>query len=165
MRTAVLLAPYFAPSSMPPALRMGLFARHLPEFGWHPIVLTTEAGFLEGPMDPVNQRLLPEGMEIIRTRALQPAITRRIGFSDLGIRGLPYLWSALASLCQRQRPDAVFISVPPNPTRTLGSLKTIGVCRRVKDLPNGPWPTLFPASWNPLPSNTFPISPACREAL
>jgi len=122
MKTAVLVAPYFAPSSMPPALRMGLFARHLPEFGWHPIVLTTEAGFLEGPMDHENQRLLPEGLEVIRTRALQAAIARRIGFSDLGIRGLPYQWSALASLCKRHRPDAVFISVPPNPTMTLGRL-------------------------------------------
>jgi hypothetical protein len=122
VKTAVLLAPYFAPSSMPPALRMGLFARHLPEFGWHPIVLTTETAFLEGPMDPVNQRLLPEGMEIIRTRALPATCTRRIGFSDLSIRGLPFLWSALASLCKRHRPDLVLFSVPPNLTMTLGRL-------------------------------------------
>ena len=122
MKTAVLIAPYFAPNSMPPALRMGLFARHLPDFGWHPIVLTMEPGYLEGPADPVNQRLLPENIEVIRTRALPVTLTRRIGFSDISLRGLPFLWSALAGVCKRQRPDLVLISVPPYVTMTMGRL-------------------------------------------
>ena len=73
-------------------------------------------------MDPANESLLPEGVDVIRTRALPARLTRRIGFSDLGVRCLPYLWSALASLCRGRRPDLILISVPPNVTMTLGRL-------------------------------------------
>jgi hypothetical protein len=122
MKTAVLVAPYFAPSTMPPALRMQLFARHLPEFGWHPIVLTVEPQLVEGPSDPESEKLLPKDLEIVRTGALPVGVTRRLGFSDLGLRSLPYLWSGIARLCKRRRPDLLFFSAPPNPTMTLGRM-------------------------------------------
>lgn len=38
MPTALIIAPDFGPSSLPPATRVRFFAKHLPEFGWEPVV-------------------------------------------------------------------------------------------------------------------------------
>ena len=51
---------------------MRFFAQHLPEFGWEPVVLTTDPRWYEWPVDPENERLLPPTTKVERT-ALQNA--------------------------------------------------------------------------------------------
>ena len=121
-KTVLIVGADFSPSSYPPAVRIRLFARHLPEFGWRPIILTTEPAYYEWPVDPENERLLPADLEVIRTRALPASITRKIGIGDLGIRSLWHNWRALNYLCRERQIDLIFIPVPPNPTMVLGRL-------------------------------------------
>lgn len=121
-KTVVIVAPDFAPSSYPPALRVRFFAQHLPEFGWKPIVLATAPEFYEWSVDPENERLLPVDLEVIRTRALSPRLTRKIGIGDLGIRSLWHHWRELNRICRTRKVDLIFIPVPPNPTMILGRL-------------------------------------------
>ena len=75
-KTVLIVGPDFTPSSYPPALRIRFFAQHLREFGWEPIVLTTDPGYYEWEVDPENEKLLPPGLQVIHTRAL-PAISVR----------------------------------------------------------------------------------------
>lgn len=42
MKRVAIVAPDFVPSSLPPALRIRFFVRHLPEYGWDPIKVTLE---------------------------------------------------------------------------------------------------------------------------
>jgi len=122
MRNVAIIAPDFPPSSLPPALRMRLFAQHLHAFSWHPIVISPESRYYETPVDHENERLIPGSVEVIRTCALSACFTRKLGFSDIGLRSLWHQGLALSRLCRRVRIDLVFISVPPNPTMILGRI-------------------------------------------
>ncbi len=121
-RTVVMIAPDFTPSSYPPALRARFFAQHLAEFGWNPIVLTTEPQHYEWTVDPENEKLLDPSLEVIRTNALPLKWTRKLGFGDLGLRTLWQHWRALSRLCRQRRVDMILISVPPNSPIALGRL-------------------------------------------
>lgn len=127
MKTVVIVAPSFAPSSYPPAIRTRFFVSHLHEFGWSPIVLTVRPEFLEEPQDAGFSALLPADIEVIRTRAVPQRFTRSLGFGDLGLRSVPFHCRELSALC-RNGVDAVLIPGPPWYSFCLGPL----ICRRFK---------------------------------
>ncbi|MGE0405141.1 MAG: glycosyltransferase [Candidatus Korobacteraceae bacterium] len=122
MKTVVIVGADFVPSSLPPALRIRFFTRHLPEFGWKPVVLTTDPRYYESSIDPENQRLLPENLEVIRTPALEASWTRKFGLGDLGIRSLWHHWQGLQKVCSERKVDLVFVPVPPSVPMVLGRL-------------------------------------------
>jgi hypothetical protein len=120
-----IVAPDFPPSSLPCSIRPRLFAAHLAEFGWRPIVIATRPEFYDFDVDPDNEALLPEGIEIIRTRALPARWMRRFGIGDIGIRSLWHSWREIRKLCLARRIDLVFISVPRNAPMVLGRLANL----------------------------------------
>lgn len=122
MKRVIIVGPDFSPSSYPPALRIRFFARHLPKFGWEPTVLTVQPQYYEWSVDPENERLLPESLEVIRTPALPARLTRKIGIGDIGIRSICYHWRALSRLCRKRHFDLIFIPVPPYVPMVLGRL-------------------------------------------
>lgn len=122
MKRVVIVGPDFVPSSYPPALRIRLFAQHLPEFGWQPTVVTTKPRYYEWAVDPENERLLPAAVEVIRTPALPARLTRTLGIGDIGIRSLWYHWREVRALCRRSRVDVLLIPVPPHIPAVLGRL-------------------------------------------
>lgn len=121
-KTVLIIGADFTPSSYPPALRIRFFAQHLREFGWEPIVLTTDPKFYEWSVDAENEKLLPKDLQVIRTRALPAWLTRKFGIGDLGIRSLWHHWRELNRICRTREIDLIFIPVPPNPTMVLGRL-------------------------------------------
>jgi len=122
LKRVVIIAPDFAPSSMPPSLRVRFFASHLTEFGWEPIIISTKPEFYENAFDPENEKLLSPALQVIRTPAFSAALTRRFGLGDLSLRSLWFHWKALAKLCHEQKVDLIFISVPPYYSMLLGRL-------------------------------------------
>lgn len=122
MKTVAILGADFTPSSLPPALRIRFFAQHMAEFGWQPIIVTTDPKFYECPIDPENERLLPESIEVIRTPALPASLTRKIGIGDIGMRSMWHHWRALVDLCRKREIDLLFIPVPPSVPMVLGRL-------------------------------------------
>ncbi len=121
-RTVAILAPDFPPSNLPSSIRARLFASHLAEFGWQPVVITTSAEHYAGPLDPDNEKLLPPDLEIIRTGALPARWMRRLGVGDVGMRSLWHHWRALRKLTRSRRVDLLFITVPPCVPMILGRL-------------------------------------------
>jgi hypothetical protein len=122
MKRVVIIGADFSPSSLPPATRIRFFAKYLPQFGWEPVVLTTEPGYYESATDPENEKLLPQWLEIVRTRALPASLTRKFGIGDIGLRTVLHHWSALKRLLREKKIDLIFIPVPPNVTMLLGRL-------------------------------------------
>src|SRR5438552_11265950 len=122
MKRVAIIAPDFAPSSLPPATRVRLFSRHLPEFGWKPIIITTKPEFYEAPVDLENERLVSPSVEVIRTNALPTKWTRKIGVGDVGMRSLWHHWRALSRLHKKTRIDLVLVPVPPYVPMILGRL-------------------------------------------
>lgn len=121
-KRVVIVGPDFAPSSLPPALRIRFFARHLPAYGWEPTVVTVEPRYYETAVDPETLRLVPPGLRVVRTSALPARATRRVGIGDLGARGLVQQWRAAARLCRTERVDAVLLPVPPYLPAVIGRL-------------------------------------------
>jgi hypothetical protein len=122
VKTVLIIAPDFTPSSYPPALRARFFAQHLNEFGWNPIVLTTYPENYEWSVDPENGKLLNPSVEVVRTGAWSIKWTRRLGFGDVSMRTLWPHWRALSRICRQRRVDLILISVPPNWPIALGRL-------------------------------------------
>jgi hypothetical protein len=112
----------FAPSSLPPAQRIRLFARHLPEFGWEPTVITTDPCHYECAVDEENERLLPPGLRVVRTSALPVRWTRRVGVGDVGMRSLWHHWRCACRRAAQGEVDLLFLPVPPFVPMVLGRL-------------------------------------------
>lgn len=125
MKTVAILGSDFTPSSLPPALRIRFFAQHLPEFGWQPVILTTDSVHYDWKVDLENERLLPSSLEVRRGSALPLGLTRRLGVGDIGMRSLWAHWRALSRLCRERKVDLIFIPVPPYVPMTLGRLAHI----------------------------------------
>src|SRR5439155_21094507 len=102
MKRVLIIASDFVPSSLPPATRVRFFAKHLPEFGWEPIVLTVDPRHYEAAVDPENEKLLSPSLDVIRTRAFSTRWTRKIGIGDIGIRSLWQHWRAINRLCRKR---------------------------------------------------------------
>lgn len=122
MKRVAIIAADFTPSSLPPALRIRFFAKHLPLYGWQPVIISTETDYYNWPIDEQNNDLLPKNLEIIRTPAISSERARRLGFGDIGLRSLRHHWKKLAELHQENPFDLLFISVPPYFSILLGRL-------------------------------------------
>jgi hypothetical protein len=122
LKRVLIVGADFAPSSYPPALRIRYFAQHLKEFGWEPVILTTDPSYYETAIDEENQNLLPADLEVIRTRAVPAALTRKCGFGDLGLRSLWQHWRAINRICRERRVDLIFVPIPPYPSIVLGRI-------------------------------------------
>jgi hypothetical protein len=85
-------------------------------------VITTDPRYYTWPIDPRNEELLPEGLEIIRTPALPAGPMRKLGIGDIGMRSLWFHWRSLSQLRRTRSVDLVFMSLPPYATAVLGRL-------------------------------------------
>lgn len=115
MHRVLIVAPSYAPSSYPPTHRVRFFARHLPEFGWDPEIVSVDAFDMNEPADPDIGRLVPASVRVTRSRAFPVALTRRLGIGDLGYRSLLPMRRVLNRVIAERRPDLVFIPGPPWP--------------------------------------------------
>jgi len=122
LKRVLIVGADFAPSSYPPALRIRYFARHLKDFGWEPVILTTDPRYYETEVDEENGKLLPTDLEVIRTRAIPATLTRKFRFGDLGLRSLWHHWWAIKRICRERRVDLIFVPIPPYPSIVLGRL-------------------------------------------
>src|SRR5947209_12351455 len=122
MKSVAILAPDFSPSGYPPALRIRFFARHLPEFGWQPTIITTHHRHYETSYDLENEKLLPPDLQVIRTKAFSARWTRRFGVGDVGWRSLWHQWRALRRVVQSSKPDLIFAPTPPSAQLLLARL-------------------------------------------
>jgi hypothetical protein len=126
-RTVLFVAPHFPPSNLTAGHRTRLFVRHLPEFGYRPIVLSVRPECYEERLDPQLLQLVASDLDIVRTSALPTRPLRLVG--DVGIRSFPYHLAAIGRLAAERKIDLIYIPIPPNYSALLGPLayKLFGV--------------------------------------
>ncbi|MFK8184206.1 MAG: hypothetical protein AB8B99_12600 [Phormidesmis sp.] len=129
MKTVLIIAPQFSPSSYPPTHRVRYFTNHLEEFGWFPIVSTVEPDFLEEPPDWQFANIIPDCLKIVRSKALSFKWTRKLGIGDLGIRAFWHQLQSAREICRQQTIDLLFIPGPPWHTFLVGRIikKELGI--------------------------------------
>lgn len=119
MKTVVLVAPHFFPSFLPAVHRARLWAYHLPEFGWRPIIVTTDPRYYECQVDEELNQLVPDDVRVIRTRALATRPIRIIG--NLGFRSMWWYYRAIRELAAREKIDFVHITCDSFPASLIGA--------------------------------------------
>lgn len=118
MKRVALVAGHYPPSNLAAVHRARLWAAHLPEFGWEPIIVTTHHRHYEEALDWELSSLAPSAVRVIATAALPTRPVRVIG--DIGIRAWPFHYRALARLAARREIDFIHITVPSFYSALLG---------------------------------------------
>jgi len=112
-RTAIIVSPYFVPSMLANIHRARHLAKHLPVFGWTPIILCVDEAYHEENLDTDLAALIPSTVEIIRTRALPARLTRAAGIGEISLRAWWPLRKSLFQLLKSRRPSVVLITGSP----------------------------------------------------
>lgn len=133
----LIVAPHFPPSNLAAVHRTRLFAKHLPSFGWEPIVLTIHPAYYEEELDRNLVALVPEDLRIERVPALPTEPFRLIG--NIGVRGFLPLLRRILQLEREEAIDFLYLPIPPHFAALLGP-----IVHRLRGLPYGidyidPW--------------------------
>ncbi len=113
LREMVLVSPYFPPSTLAGVHRARHLAKHLPAWGWKPIVLCVDEAFHEQRLDPQLAQLVPGDVEVVKTTALGARWARPFGFGDISLRAQRPLRRALAQIVADRAPPVVMITGGP----------------------------------------------------
>lgn len=116
----IIVSPHFPPSNLAAVHRTRLFAQHLPQLGWEPIVVTVHEKYYEEALDFNLEKLLPKELRIVKTNALATKPIRLIG--DIGIRGFYAMYKAIVKLVQNEKIDFLYIPIPSHFAALLGRL-------------------------------------------
>lgn len=162
MNLVLLIAFHFPPIQGSSGVQRTLrFARHLPEFGWEPLVLTASPSAYEHVTDDqIND--IPAGVRVIRAPALDTARHLRLYGHHLGFLARPDRWitwwlsavpAGLAAL-RRHRPAALWSTFPIATAHRIGST--------LQKLSGLPWIADFR---DPMAQEDYPDDPATRRCL
>ena len=144
MPKVLLISSHYPPSNLTATHRVRMFAKHLPQFGWNPIVLTVEEQFYEEKSDFELNNLIPHGQRIERVSAFKLSNPRLIG--DVGLRAFFQLKKKACEILSNEKIDFVYIFIPSFYLSLLGPLlhKKFGVKYGIDYI--DPWVHFFPGS-------------------
>jgi len=131
MPTVLLISPYFPPMSVVGAKRPLTLVRHLPRFGWDPVVLTADPA--RESTDPSLAAMIPPGVPVVReygkpvaARSAGPVqrprehVRRLFGYDPAYLTPFDrYLWATPSGiraglrLIEQYRPSAIHICADP----------------------------------------------------
>ena len=113
-KRCLIVSPHFPPSTLAGVHRARHLAKHLPAHGWRPTVLCVDPRHHIEKLDPDLARLVPSGVQIVRTGAIPVRLTHPFGIAgDIGLRGYFHLRAAVAKEMTRRRADAILITGSP----------------------------------------------------
>lgn len=164
-RSVLLVAFHFPPfGGSSGQHRTVAMARHLPEFGWTPLVLTASASAYPD-RDQASVDALPTGLEVRRAPALDSArhlslagrYPRSLALPDRWVSWWPGAVVAGLRLIRRYRPQAIWTTYPLATAHLIG-----GTLQRLTGLPwiadfRDPMVEFLGGTW-------YPTDPAVRRA-
>ena len=122
MRKLLIVSPHFPPVNAPDMQRVRMSLGYYRRFGWEPVVLAVDPRDVECTQEPELLDTLPNGVRVVRVRALPARWTRLAGIGNVGIRSWVQLFRAGARLLANEHFDLVFFSNTQFITFTLGPL-------------------------------------------
>ncbi len=144
MKKILIISPHYPPSNLAAIHRSRLFAQHLPQFGWEPIILTVDERDYEESLDWNLHALIPVNQRIVKVRAFSVTKPRIIG--DIGLRAFFQLRRRALELVQSESIDFVYIPIPSFYTSLIGPYlhRKTGVKYGIDYI--DPWVHKFPGS-------------------
>ena len=143
-RKVIIVAPHFAPSNLASTHRSRLFGRHLPDFGWEPVIVTVHHDFYEEALDWKLWELVPPDLRIERVGAIPTKPFRLVG--DIAIRGFVPMLRRILRIIDEEGADLLYITIPSFFAAPLGR-----IVHALRGTPYGidysdPWVHVWPAS-------------------
>ena len=118
MNRVLIVSPYFPPSTVAGVHRARILAKHLPRWGWEPVVFCVHERYHEQELDPDLAALVDPATRVVKVPAWPTWLARRLGIGDLGVRGYGSLRRAIEQVLRREGADLLFVTVLPGfPTR------------------------------------------------
>ncbi len=144
MPNILLISSHYPPSNLTATHRVRMFAKHLPMFGWNPIVLTVDEKFYEEKPDLDLTNLIPQGQRLERVDAYKLTKPRVIG--DVGLRAFFQLKKRAIEIISKEKIDFVYIFIPSFYLSLLGPLlhRRFGIKFGIDYI--DPWVHFFPGS-------------------
>ena len=113
MKRAIIVSPYFPPSTLAGVHRARILAKYLPACGWEAVIFCVDHRHHEQRLDPDLATLLSSETRVVKVQAWPKTICRALGIGDLGIRGYSGLRSAIRAFLEREGADLLFITALP----------------------------------------------------
>jgi hypothetical protein len=144
MKKILFLTPHYPPSNLAAVHRTRLFAKHLPSFGWEPIILCVDENDYEEELDWNLYSLVPTEQRIEKVRAFPVTKPRLIG--DIGLRAYFQLRRRALELVRKEKIDFVYIPIPSFYVSLIGTFlnRKTGVRFGIDYI--DPWVHNFPGS-------------------
>jgi hypothetical protein len=136
-RKVLIVAPHFPPSNLAGVHRSRLFALHLPEFGWDPVIVSVSPKHYEEKLDYVLLGLLPKSLRVEHVGAIPTKPLRIVG--DIGLRGFVPMLRRILRIIDTERVDFLYIPIPSFYAALLGP-----IVKKIRGTPYGidyidPW--------------------------
>lgn len=144
MKNILIISPHYPPSNLAAVHRSRLFAKHLPDFGWNPIILTVHEEFYEEALDWNLYKVIPSNQQIEKVSAFKVSKPRLVG--DIGLRAYFQLRRRALELIRAENIDFVYIPIPSFYMALLGPylFKRTGIPYGIDYI--DPWVHQFPGS-------------------
>ncbi len=111
--SVVIVSPYFPPSTLAGVHRARHLAKHLPIWGWKPIVVCVHEAYHEQTLDPELEKLVPPGAEVVKVGAVPANLTRPFGVGEIALRAWFQLKRTIFRLIKEGNVKAVLITGAP----------------------------------------------------
>jgi glycosyltransferase involved in cell wall biosynthesis len=118
LKKILLITYHFPPSAASGTFRLLGMARHLPTFGWQPLVVAPPSLPWE-PIDPHLAEQIPPEV-IVRHAAYPAGAPKLLRVLAQNAVWLPRAWFACKRLVKEHRPDVILTSGPPHCVHVLG---------------------------------------------
>lgn len=125
----LIVSPHFPPINAADHQRIRMALSYFVEFGWDLTVLCIDSKFIEGIDDPNLLATVPENIEVIKSKAISPELSRKLKLRNLAFRAIPFLIKSTARYFEENYFDLVYFSNTVFLTMPLGRywLKKYGV--------------------------------------
>lgn len=145
MKKIIIVSPHFPPSNLAAVHRSRLFANHLPQYGWEPIIVCVDEKYYEEELDYQLEQLLPDSLRIEKVNAFRVnRKTRLIG--DIGLRGFLQMRNRIVQIIKNEHIDFLYITIPSFYGALLGRAVNLSVPVKYGIDYIDPWVHRFPGS-------------------
>ncbi|MBR8535733.1 hypothetical protein KDU71_09215 [Carboxylicivirga sediminis] len=120
MKTILIIYPHWHPANLAGVQRPRLIGNYLKQLGWHPRVLTVEAGYFEETPDPDFEQTFSSDYDVTRVKAFKVTKPRLIG--DIGLRAFYQLYKKAREIIRNEHIDFIWLPIPSFYNALLGRL-------------------------------------------
>lgn len=118
MKKILIIYPHWPPSNLAGVHRARLISNFLPDFDWHPIILTVKEEYYEEKPDYDFIKTVSPKTEVIYTDARKIGKPRIVG--DIGLRSFKHLKNSALKIIKERKIDFIWIPIPSFYVAVLG---------------------------------------------